>query len=152
MADPIDLQEVSSCTCLRARRTARHLTRLYDGVLESVGITANQLGLLAKLLGAAVRGQSGLSVSALAERAGMHPSTLSRDLKPLRNQGLVIDASSPGDHRVRTVLITKKGQAKLREAIPSWRHAQAQVRGALGDEVMLSLNALLDLASVKLAQ
>jgi DNA-binding MarR family transcriptional regulator len=152
MADPIDLQEVSSCTCLRARRAARHLTRLYDSALESVGITANQLGLLAKLLGAAMRGQSSLSVGSLAERAGMHPSTLSRDLIPLRNQGLIADASSPGDHRVRAVLITKKGQAKLREAIPSWRRAQARVRGALGDEVMLSLNALLDLASVKLAQ
>ena len=57
MPTPIDLQEVSACTCLRARRAARQLTRLYDSVLDPVGITANQVGLLAKLLGASMRGQ-----------------------------------------------------------------------------------------------
>ena len=57
MPTTIDLQEVSSCTCLRARRAARQLTRLYDSVLDPVGITANQVGLLAKLLGASMRGQ-----------------------------------------------------------------------------------------------
>jgi len=83
---------------------------------------------------------------------GMHPSTLSRDLKPLRNQGLVAEDLDPGDLRVRCVLITKKGQAKLRNAIPAWRRAQAHVQDVLGHEVMLSLNALLDVTSAKLAR
>jgi DNA-binding MarR family transcriptional regulator len=148
----IDIQEVSGCSCLRARRAARHLTRLYDSVLEPVGITANQLGLLAKLLGASMRGQDSLSIGALADRVGMHPSTLNRDLKPLKFNGFVADGSDPDDRRVREVRITKKGQSKLRQAIPTWRRAQAQVQDVLGHEVMLSLNALLDLASAKLAR
>ena len=151
MPTPIDLHEVSACTCLRARRAARQLTRLYDSVLDPVGITANQVGLLAKLLGASMRGQEGLSIGALADRVGMHPSTLNRDLKPLKVLGFVTDASDPDDLRVRVVRITKKGESKLRQAIPAWRRAQAQVQDALGHEVMLSLNALLDLASAKIA-
>ena len=152
MPDAIDIQEVSSCTCLRVRRAARHLTRLYDGALKPVGITANQLGLLAKLLGASKRGQGGLSIGALAERVGMHPSTLNRDLKPLKTLGLVADSADPDDRRMRVLRITKKGESTLRQAVPSWRRAQAQVQDVLGHEVMLSLNALLDLASAKLAE
>jgi DNA-binding MarR family transcriptional regulator len=151
MANPIDIQELSGCTCLRARRAARHLSRIYDSALEPAGITANQLGLLAKLLGASLHGKESLSIGALADRVGMHPSTLNRDLKPLKMRGFVADALDPGDRRVRAVLITKKGQAKLRRAIPSWRRAQTQVQDVLGMEVMLSLGGLLDLASAKLA-
>jgi DNA-binding MarR family transcriptional regulator len=152
MIQPIDLQEVSGCTCLRARRAARHLSRLYDDALEQAGVTVNQLGILAKLLGAALRGQSSLPIGTLAQRVGMHPSTLNRDLKPLENQKLVINVSDPADLRVRAVVITRKGQAKLRAALPAWRRAQALVREVLGEEVMLSLNALLDLAAAKLSE
>jgi DNA-binding MarR family transcriptional regulator len=151
MADQIDIREVSGCTCLRARRAARRLSQLYDGALEPVGITTNQLGLLAKLLGASMHGQECLSIGALADRVGMHPSTLNRDLKPLKIRGLVADAPNPGDRRIRAVRITKRGQAKLRKAVPAWRRAQAQVEGVLGLEVVLSLNGLLDLVSAKLA-
>ena len=48
--EPINLDEVAGCTCLRARRAARQLTRLYDTELQPTGLTVNQLGLLAKLL------------------------------------------------------------------------------------------------------
>jgi DNA-binding MarR family transcriptional regulator len=120
--------------------------------LEPAGITANQLGLLAKLLGAQLRGRAGLSIGALAELVGMQPSTLSRDIKPLIIQGLISDSANPDDRRVRNIAITKKGQTKLREAIPAWRRAQARVQDVLGYEVTLSLNALLDVASVKLVQ
>lgn len=148
-ADPINLDEVAGCTCLRARRTARQLTRLYDAELQPTGITANQIGLLAKLLGAKRRGLSGLPVGALAELVGMHFSTVNRDLKPLIRRGLLNDRASPKDGRIREVFITEKGQAKLAEAIPAWRRAQLHVRDVLGHEISLSLNALLDLVNAK---
>jgi DNA-binding MarR family transcriptional regulator len=152
MADVIDLDEVSNCTCLRARRAARQLSRIYDGALASAGITVNQLGLLAKLHGATTRAPNGVSIGTLADLVGMHPSTLNRDLKPLREQGFLRDAVDPNDRRARAVFITKKGQAKLRQAIPAWRRAQAHLQEVLGQEVTLSLNGLLDLAYAKLAQ
>jgi DNA-binding MarR family transcriptional regulator len=151
MSELIDVNEVAGCTCLRARRTARQLSRLYDSALEPAGVTVNQLGVLTKLLGAMMRKPSGISIGALAEHIGMHPSTLNRYLKPLKKLGFVGDARDLDDRRARAVFITKKGQNKLREAIPAWRRAQARVQEALGHELMLSLNASLDLACAKVA-
>jgi DNA-binding MarR family transcriptional regulator len=107
---------------------------------------------LAKLLAARRRGLTGLSLGELAERVGMHYSTLNRDLKPLKREGFIRDARGEGDRRIRTVSITNKGRAKLAEAIPAWRRAQARVQDTLGIEVMLSLNALLDLACAKVTE
>ena len=152
MGDPIKLEEVFGCTCLRARRAARQLTRLYDALLEPAGVTANQLGLLAKLFGAMMHGLNGLSIGSLANRVGMHPSTLNRDIKPLKVKGFIAETKDPTDRRVRAVYITAKGESKLRESIPLWRRAQAQVQDELGHEVVLSLNALLDLVSAKIVQ
>jgi DNA-binding MarR family transcriptional regulator len=151
VADAINLDEVASCTCLRARRAARQFTRLYDVLLQPAGLTANQVGLLAKLLGAKRRGQGGVPLGFLAELVGMHFSTVNRDIKPLITQGLLGDRPNPKDRRIREVFITEKGIARLGKAIPAWRHAQLRVRDALGHEVMLSLNALLDLANTKIA-
>lgn len=150
MADSINLDEVAGCSCLRARRAARQLTRLYDAELQPTGLTVNQLGLLAKLLGARRRGLSGLSVGSLAELVGMHFSTLNRDIKPLIKRGLLDDRAHASDRRIREVFITEKGQARLSEAIPAWRRAQLHVRDVLGHEVSLSLNALLDLVNAKI--
>ena len=152
MADPIDLREVSGCTCLRARRLARQLTAAYDRALKPVGLTVNQFGVLAKLYGATRGSPTGLAIGALADRVGMHPTTLNRDLKPLKAQDLIADAVEGSDRRVRAVIITAKGLAKLRKAIPLWRRAQKRLEAALGAEPTRALNELLDLASAKLGK
>src|SRR5215831_11494022 len=149
MADSIDINEISGCTCLRARPAARLLSRLYAVSLEPTGVTINQFGLLAKLFGASLRGMNGLSLGRLAELVGMHYSTLNRDIKPLKRQGFVSDVGNGRDGRVRTVCITEKGQAKLHEAVPAWRQAHMHLQDVLGHEVTLSLNGLLDLACDK---
>jgi len=151
-ADEIDIREVSHCTCLRARRTTRQLTQIYDRALEPAGLTVNQFGLLAKLYGAALFGKKSLSIGALADLLGMHPTTLNRDLKPLAAQDLVAEAAHPADRRVRAVAITGKGRAKLRRAATFWRQAQRQIDAALGAEAMAALNELLDLTSAKLTK
>jgi DNA-binding MarR family transcriptional regulator len=150
MAVPIDLREVSGCTCLRARRIARYLTQAYDGTLAPVALTVNQFGVLAKLYGATRGGQTGVPIGTLADRLGMHPTTLNRDLKPLRAQGLIADAVDAGDRRVRALTITGKGRAKLRKAVPFWRRAQKRLDAALGAAAAHSLNEALDLASARL--
>jgi DNA-binding MarR family transcriptional regulator len=152
MADPIDIREVSGCTCLRARRVARQLTGAYDEALKPVGLTVNQFGVLAKLYGATRGGPTGLPIGALADRVGMHPTTLNRDLKPLKAQNLIADAVEGSDRRIRAVIITPKGLAKLRKAIPLWRRAQKRLEAALGAEATRALNDLLDLASTKLGK
>ena len=128
MADDIDVRELAQCTCLRLRRAARRVTQIYDHRLEPAGLTIGQFGLLAQLHGASLQGGGGLSIRALA------------------------DAADASDRRVRTVAITRRGRGKLREAVPLWRQAQAEVERILGIEATVALNGLLDLSAAKLAK
>jgi len=146
----IDVQEIAGCTCLRLRRTSRKLTQIYDRLLGAAGLTVNQFGLLAQLYGADVSRSTGLSMGTIAERLGLDPTTLNRNLKPLHLQGLVKDAIDAADRRVRIIRITEKGRRTLERAVPFWRQAQAQVERALGDEAIGALNGLLDQSTIKL--
>jgi DNA-binding MarR family transcriptional regulator len=140
----IDVWEISACTCLKVRRTARRLTGIYDGLLEPTGLTINQFGLLAYLHGAKEAGKANLSIGQLAERVGMDPTTLNRSLKPLAASGLVADALDPSDRRVRAVAITPAGRRRLAAAVPPWRKAQARVEAELSEASTRELNGLLD--------
>lgn len=147
----IDIREVSGCTCLRLQRTTRRVTQIYDHALEPTKLTANQFGLLAHLYGVAAAGKGdGLPVGVLAERTGVDSTTLSRNLKLIEEQKLVVSSSDPDDRRVRVVRVTEAGAARLREAVPRWRQAQTKVEETLGLQATLSLNGLLDLCSAKL--
>jgi DNA-binding MarR family transcriptional regulator len=146
----IDIRAIAQCSCLRLRRTTRRVTQIYDRLLEPAGLTVNQFGLLARLYGAKLRREM-LPIGTLAERVGMDPTTLNRSLKPLEAEGLVANATDPADRRVRAVLITERGVAKLEQAVPSWRRAQAQIDDALGLDASVALNGLLELSYAKLA-
>jgi DNA-binding MarR family transcriptional regulator len=150
MTEPIDIKEISNCTCLRARRVTRRLTQIYDAALEPVDITTNQFGVLSYLYGVTLGGRDHVSIGALAERIGKHPTTLNRDLKPLEMMGLVANVESPGDRRVRGIQITSKGRTHLRKAVTFWRQAQSRVRDELGPSSMAALNELLETTAVKL--
>ena len=148
MSEDIDIGAIrDSCTCLRARRASRRLTQLYDRALAPVGLTVNQFELLAHL-----DGGGPLSMGALADTVGKHPSTVNRDLRPLSAQGLIAAAADPADRRVRSLRITAKGSARLRRAMPLWRQAQAQVQQAIGADATRDLNDLLDLAAARLKE
>lgn len=147
-----ELREVMGCPCLRIRRATRHITQLYDRILADAGLTANQFGLLAYLVRAELAGESGLSIGNLAERAGVDPTTLNRNLKPLEGKGLVRDARGSTDARLRMVTITQKGKLALQKALPLWLQARMHVEKAIGSRELDSLNGLLDLAATGVAR
>jgi DNA-binding MarR family transcriptional regulator len=147
MADTIDIGEVSGCTCLRLREVTRRATQLYDEALIPSELTISQFGLLAQL-----SARDGVSIGALAERAGMDPTTLNRQLKPLEIKGLVRSGATAEDRRVRSVWLTKAGRAKVRQAVPHWRRAQAKIDNLLGADTKVALNSLLNLSSARLKQ
>ena len=151
MVSGVDIRDLAGCTCLRLRRVARRATQIYDHMLAPAGLTVTQLGLLGHLYGALLQTGEGLSIGALAERLGMDPTTLNRNLKPIEAGGLAESGPGPRDRRVRTVRLTEKGRVKLHEAAPLWRQAQDQVNRQLGMETTLALNGLLDLSAAKLA-
>jgi DNA-binding MarR family transcriptional regulator len=146
------LREVMGCPCLRIRRATRHITQLYDRILAEAGLTANQFVLLAYLTGAELAGESGISIGNLAERVGVDPTTLNRNLKPLEGKGLVRDARGGMDARVRMVTVNQKGKLALQKALPLWRQARKHVEKAIGSHELDSLNGLLDLAATEVSR
>jgi DNA-binding MarR family transcriptional regulator len=145
-----NLQEAMGCTCLRIRRAARQFTHIYDHALEPAGLTVMQFGLLANLFGASLRRSEISSIGAIAEWLGMDPTTLNRNLKPLKARGLVKDQPAPSDARLRVVQITEKGRRELSDAMGLWRQAHLKIEQTLGRKQRLALNDMLDQSMAKL--
>jgi DNA-binding MarR family transcriptional regulator len=139
----IDFKEVAGCTCLALRRASRRATQLYDNALALCGVTVTQFEILARLA-APLSPSRELSIGLLADALGTDPTTLNRNLKPLKAKGLVKDLSDPSDARVRLVRITEKGERQLAKAFPEWHRIHGRVEKALSRKGRLALNEQLD--------
>jgi DNA-binding MarR family transcriptional regulator len=62
----------------------------------------------------------------------MDRTTLSRDLTPLLDAGLLSAATDAGDRRRRVVALTRKGNALVTRARPLWDQAQQEVADEFG--------------------
>jgi DNA-binding MarR family transcriptional regulator len=113
------------CACLKVRTAARAVTRLYDDAFRPVGLRATQLSVLV-----AVASSQAVSIASLSRLLGMDRSTLTRNLRPLEEKGLV--ALGPeGHHRSRTLNITSRGEQLVRKALPLWEKIQQKLREEL---------------------
>jgi DNA-binding MarR family transcriptional regulator len=134
----------AECLCFRSRRLARVLTRHFDEALRPAGIQATQLTLLAAIAGP---GPAGQSMPRLHEFLAMDPTTLSRNLKPLQNGGLVVVERAETDKRARIVKLTADGERVLTKALPLWRAAQDRLIENLGEGGSVALRRQLELAA-----
>lgn len=120
------LVHTRDCLCANLRKASRAVSRFYDAMIRDTGLQRTQFTLLAHVAQA-----SGRPLGDLADLLVMDRTTLTRNLKPLRDSGWV--RLVPGsDARVRQVEITRAGHGKLREALPHWIQAQEALTGALG--------------------
>lgn len=130
--------EDAPCALAATRRTARLMTQFYDACLSEAGIEAAQFALLMTLDAAQDKGQA-----SLGQMLGMDKTTLSRNLKLLRERGWV--ESAPGkDARRRSISLTAAGRAKLREARPAWRRAGEELRKGMTEREWAGLWASLE--------
>ena len=121
-------EKMSACVCFNFRRAARAITRVYDEELRPTGLRATQLSILAVLVHAGELGILDLATVMATER-----TTLTRNLGPLRQQGLL--SVRPGrDKRSRLVSITKKGRKDFTNALPHWQRAQERMTGLIGPD------------------
>ena len=115
--------DFTQCMMSNSRMAARAITRRYDAYLRPHGVTATQLSLLGS-----IRMLPGSTVSQLAEARGFERTTLTRNLDKLEQMGLV-GSSAQGLGRI--VEITPQGEDMLRQLLPLWRRAQAELRAEL---------------------
>lgn len=129
--------DFSQCLVTNVRMAARAVTRRYDGYMRPRGLTSTQFALLV-----ALRPALGRSVTNLAESMGFERTTLTRNLARLEEQGLVEARRSEGGNG-RSHDLTAKGRATVREVLPLWRKAQADMRAELGADEFADVVAVL---------
>jgi DNA-binding MarR family transcriptional regulator len=119
---------LDSCMCHKTRMAARAITRAYDDALRQTGLRATQVSVLA-----AVAARGALSIQSLADSLGMDRTTLTRNLRPLEDKGLVILAPE-ARHRSRVLTLAPSGRAMLMKALPLWENAQRATQKRLGNQ------------------
>ena len=125
------------CACANLRRAARAVTRLYNRELLSDGIEITQFTLMM-----ALKQVGEISQGELGEILALDSTSLTRMLKLLKGHGWV-QAKEGDDRRFRLFRLTKAGREKFQQCVPRWKHAQGQLRAALGEKTMGELGAAL---------
>ncbi|MCE2510595.1 MAG: winged helix-turn-helix transcriptional regulator [Alphaproteobacteria bacterium] len=141
-----DLQQLAetraTCLCHNLRRSSRAVTRLYDEAMAPAGLPANQMAIL---VGIALLDQP--TISALAREMAMDPSTLSRNLRPLEQEGL-LQIKTGIKQREKRLVVTAKGIRRIKRALPFWAKAQAKLTKRMQPDLQEEvLAALADLTS-----
>src|SRR5437868_8947293 len=126
------------CACLKVRTAARAVTSVYDDAFRPLGLRATQLSVLV-----AVAFGEAVSIASLSRLLGMDRSTLTRNLRPLEQKGLVV-LGPEGHHRSRTLSITSKGEQLVRKALPLWEKIQEKIRRELQKPHWTNFHAELD--------
>lgn len=130
-----------NCAGINLRRASRTVTHYYDRRLLAIcGLRATQVPLLIIL-----HLEGPMAINAMAASLNLDRTTLSRNLKPLEERGLL--SVAPGaDQRTHIVTLTQAGADTLRMALKGWEAAQADVEQILGKTRYQSLlNDLADL-------
>lgn len=117
----IATSDAPPCLYLRMRLASRRLLSLYETHLAPSGVSMAQFGLLA-----GIAEEPDLTMSRLAEKRELSPSTLTRTLKPMESAGWVETSVDPDNKRIRRVALTKEGRARLRAAYALWKTAQTE--------------------------
>ena len=126
------------CTNLKLRQLTRRISQHYDTHMAPLGIKTTQYSLLS-----AVQKLGPIQPSALARTLEMDVSTLSRNMRPLIDQGL-LELVPGADARSRQLLITDAGRVLHDQAQKNWRAAQESINRLLGVSNVTALHALLD--------
>ncbi len=134
-------RSAAGCTCFRLRSLSRQVTQFYDRALAPSGLKVTQYSLLAHAR--RPPDKKAWTMSELARRLVTDRTTLTRNLKPLVDAGL-LDVAAGADRRSRSIVVTAKGEQAYQSAHPLWKRAQAGVLERVGDESLASLHALID--------
>ncbi|WP_334360302.1 MULTISPECIES: MarR family winged helix-turn-helix transcriptional regulator [unclassified Bradyrhizobium] len=130
-----------NCPALRVRQASRVLARLYDDELTPFGLHSSQLPVL---VAAALFGDSGTTMSKLAQAVLMDRTTLTRSILPLERVGLLRVARSPEDARTKVVVITRAGERMIESIFPVWERVLTRIKETIGEDTLIELHSQLD--------
>ena len=114
------------CLCIKLRRAAHTLTKLYDEAFSPLNLTTSQFSLLND-----IQQLRSCNKTELARYAGLDRTTIIRNLSVLREKGFIEDGPED-DRKNGLVRLTDAGDSVLKEGLACWKKAQAEVRSAIG--------------------
>jgi len=123
----------ANCTCFNMRKATRAVTQLYDKALRPSGLRATQFSMLS-----VVQDRGPVGITDLAKALATDRTTLSRNLKPLLERGL-LEIADGEDRRERLIAMTSNGGEALSQAVPLWHEVQTRVIKNLGRDRWTSL-------------
>ena len=130
---PLDLSGTGYCASFNFRKAARAVTSLYDTALQKSGIRSTQFAILV-----GIAKNQPVSIGALADVLVIDTTTLTRSLRLLRREGLIV-ISNRAAMRQRFLTITAKGERALAHSLPAWRKAQERFVATIGSKYWLDL-------------
>jgi len=126
------------CACFNLRRASRAASQFFDAILQPSGLRSTQFVLLAL-----VRAGEPIAPARLAQSMVMDRSTLSRNIRPLANAGLLVSGKRKGA-RGTALALTPKGVRTLTAAVPLWEKAQRKLVEGIGPGRWAALAPLLE--------
>lgn len=138
-----DVLQLKSCTAARLRKLTRRVTAFYEHHMRSTGLKLSQYSLLSQLSAVPK------TLTALAEQMEIDRTTLTRNLRPLVEQGLVGESTGT-DARQRLFVLSASGAQLRAQARPRWRQAQRALEQNLGPDFVANLHTQLDQALTRL--
>jgi DNA-binding MarR family transcriptional regulator len=134
----------AECTCFRIRSVARRVTAIYSQHLAPTGLKISQFSLLGF-----IAAEGPVSIGQLSELLATDRTTLTRNLGPLLDDGLV-ERAAAGDKRRHELVATTAGRALFKRVLPLWANAEQEVRAAMGSKLTTDLHGALDRSMEKL--
>lgn len=134
----------STCLDYNLRKASRMAAQHYEEAMKSCGLRNTQFSLL---VAASLLGQA--QISDLAKALVMDRTTVSRNIKPLERDGLLMIEQGV-DMRSRIIRLTESGRQRLLEALPLWQSAHESLQNKLGEGVSQQLLAALNAFSQQL--
>jgi DNA-binding MarR family transcriptional regulator len=138
----------SICNSAATKRAARHVGAFYDDILAPTKLRATQHAVLQQIARLELPSMTELATVLVLDR-----SALSHTLRPLERDGLVALRPEKLDKRVKRVVLTEAGMAKLDRCNQLWAKAQGRFEATVGvARAALLRSALDELASVDFSQ
>ncbi len=133
-----DATLTSECHCSAIRSAMRNVTQFYDDAIASSGLRITQYSILNRVFE-----NGSLTMNELADLLVMDRTTLTHNLRPLQQRGLVELEVGAEDRRQRRVVLTAAGDKARAGARELWKVAQARFDEKVGAEHAQSLRAAL---------
>lgn len=137
----------SQCLCFNIRKASRMVTQIYDDALREIGYTPSQIMILSS-----IQELHSANINELAEAVSTDRTTVSRNLIPLRKNGLIKPCDCE-DRREKAIMLTPKGGQVLQKASSIWQEKHLHVAGAIGTKRMsdfiVELNGILNMLQKK---